>query len=187
MRRTSGACIALDGRLPGDRAQMQGKVQEASAITSKMNEAGTGGRGRSPGKDDRTVRGEADAVRTTIVVSHLWRVRDSLRLLVVTAALLGSAQLTAQWVTYPTPGVPQRADGKVNMAAPAPRLADGQPGFVGPVDDSGAQSGRRPRNRGSSTCPTRRATRETLRRRGRCGTSGSIFQGGCRISWLIPS
>jgi hypothetical protein len=40
-------------------------------------------------------------------------------------------QLTAQWVNYPMPGVPRRADGKVNMAAPAPRLADGKPDLSG--------------------------------------------------------
>ena len=51
--------------------------------------------------------------------------------LVVTAALLASAPLTAQWVNYPMPGVPRRADGKVNMAAPAPRLADGRPDLSG--------------------------------------------------------
>jgi len=51
--------------------------------------------------------------------------------LVATAALLASAQLTAQWVNYPTTGVPRRADGKVNMAAPAPRLANGRPDLSG--------------------------------------------------------
>src|SRR5688572_5412340 len=51
--------------------------------------------------------------------------------LVVTAAVLGSAQLTAQWVNHPTPGVPRRADGKVDMAAPAPRLANGKPDLSG--------------------------------------------------------
>src|SRR5262245_8617960 len=51
--------------------------------------------------------------------------------LVVTAALLASTQLTAQWVNHPTPGVPRRADGKVNMAAPAPRLANGKPDLSG--------------------------------------------------------
>jgi hypothetical protein len=45
--------------------------------------------------------------------------------------LLASAPLTAQWVNYPTPGVPRRADGKVDVAAPAPRLADGKPDLSG--------------------------------------------------------
>ena len=44
---------------------------------------------------------------------------------VVLAALLASTQLTAQWVKYPTAGVPRKADGKVDIAAAAPRMADG--------------------------------------------------------------
>jgi hypothetical protein len=39
--------------------------------------------------------------------------------------------LSAQWIHYPTPGVPHKADGSVNMAGPAPRLADGKPDFSG--------------------------------------------------------
>jgi hypothetical protein len=37
----------------------------------------------------------------------------------------------AQWVQYPTAGVPRKADGTVNMSAPAPRMADGKPDFSG--------------------------------------------------------
>ena len=55
-----------------------------------------------------------------------------------------STSLAAQWIQYPTAGVPRKADGSVNMAAPTPRLADGMPDFSGiwmtaepnrPVDD----------------------------------------------------
>jgi hypothetical protein len=51
----------------------------------------------------------------------------------LTAALFISASthLAAQWVHYPTAGVPRKADGKVNMSAPAPRMADGKPDFSG--------------------------------------------------------
>jgi hypothetical protein len=49
----------------------------------------------------------------------------------VLAALLASAPLAAQWVGYPTAGVPRKADGKVDMTAPAPRLANGKPDFSG--------------------------------------------------------
>jgi hypothetical protein len=52
-------------------------------------------------------------------------------MLVILGTLLGAARLTAQWVRYPTAGVPRKADGSVNMAAPAPRLADGKPDFSG--------------------------------------------------------
>jgi hypothetical protein len=50
-------------------------------------------------------------------------------------ATLGSAVASspaaAQWVGYPTAGVPRNADGKVDMAARAPRLPDGKPDFSG--------------------------------------------------------
>ena len=39
--------------------------------------------------------------------------------------------LLAQWLDYPTPGVPRTADGKPNLTAPTPRTADGKPDFSG--------------------------------------------------------
>ena len=50
---------------------------------------------------------------------------------VALAALLLQAPAAAQWVGYPTAGVPRKADGKVAMTAPAPRLANGKPDFSG--------------------------------------------------------
>ncbi len=49
--------------------------------------------------------------------------------LVLTAALQGL--LEAQWPAYPTPGVPNTADGKPNLEAPAPKTADGKPDLTG--------------------------------------------------------
>ena len=37
----------------------------------------------------------------------------------------------AQWLNHPTPGVPRKADGKVDMSAPAPRMSDGKPDLSG--------------------------------------------------------
>jgi hypothetical protein len=37
----------------------------------------------------------------------------------------------AQWIKYPTAGVPRKPDGKVDVSAPAPRMADGKPDFSG--------------------------------------------------------
>jgi len=39
--------------------------------------------------------------------------------------------LTAQWLKYPTAGVPRSRDGKANLAAPAPRTREGHPDFSG--------------------------------------------------------
>ncbi|HUK32603.1 MAG TPA: hypothetical protein VLV86_01760 [Vicinamibacterales bacterium] len=37
----------------------------------------------------------------------------------------------AQWLNYPTPGVPRTSDGKPKLDAPAPRTADGHPDLSG--------------------------------------------------------
>jgi hypothetical protein len=37
----------------------------------------------------------------------------------------------AQWIHYPTPGIPRTPDGKPNMSAPAPKTSDGRPDFSG--------------------------------------------------------
>jgi len=50
---------------------------------------------------------------------------------VVLGTLSVSTSLAAQWIKYPTAGVPRKADGSVNMTAPTPRLADGKPDFSG--------------------------------------------------------
>ena len=42
-----------------------------------------------------------------------------------------ASEAAAQWLNRPTPGVPRKADGKVDMTAPAPRMADGKPDLSG--------------------------------------------------------
>src|SRR6266478_10146156 len=50
---------------------------------------------------------------------------------VILGTPLASTHLAAQWLKYPTAGVPRKADGKVDMSAPSPRMADGKPDFSG--------------------------------------------------------
>jgi len=54
------------------------------------------------------------------------------RLGFITAIVLGlSAAGSAQWLHYPTAGIPRTADGKPDLTAPAPKLADGKPDLSG--------------------------------------------------------
>jgi hypothetical protein len=59
----------------------------------------------------------------------------SLAPVAIAIAILGSSLASrpaaAQWVGYATTGVPRKADGTVDMTAPAPRMADGKPDFSG--------------------------------------------------------
>ena len=52
------------------------------------------------------------------------------RLAIVMVVAL-SASLHAQWLNYPTRGVPRTLDGKPDLSAPAPRAADGKPDLSG--------------------------------------------------------
>jgi hypothetical protein len=45
--------------------------------------------------------------------------------------MCGSVSIAAQWIKYPTAGVPRLPDGKPNLSAPTPRMADGKPDFSG--------------------------------------------------------
>jgi hypothetical protein len=46
-------------------------------------------------------------------------------------ALTISAMAPAQWLEYPTPGIPRTPDGKPNLSAPVPKAVDGHPDLTG--------------------------------------------------------
>src|SRR5437763_7389048 len=48
-----------------------------------------------------------------------------------TCIALLAATLPAQWLNYPTPGIPRTKDGKPNLSAPAPKTPDGKPDLSG--------------------------------------------------------
>src|SRR5262245_24198957 len=50
---------------------------------------------------------------------------------VVMISIATSAPLQAQWLNYPTAGVPRLPNGSPNLGAPTPRNADGKPDFSG--------------------------------------------------------
>jgi len=52
--------------------------------------------------------------------------------IIVALAIWGmTTPLAAQWLKYPTPGVPRTPDAKPNLTAPVPRTADGKPDLSG--------------------------------------------------------
>jgi len=53
------------------------------------------------------------------------------RLAAATVLLLASVPLAAQWLHYPTPGMPRTPDGKPSLSAPAPKMPDGKPDLSG--------------------------------------------------------
>ena len=57
------------------------------------------------------------------------RVPGALMLLFLVGLVSRSA--TAQWLHYPSPGIPRTPDGKPNLSAPTPRSPDGKPDLSG--------------------------------------------------------
>jgi hypothetical protein len=61
-------------------------------------------------------------------------VSSKIRTFMVGALILSfafAAPAAAQWIGYPTPGIPRLPNGQPNMNAPAPKTADGKPDLSG--------------------------------------------------------
>src|SRR5215469_929148 len=53
------------------------------------------------------------------------------QVLALLSALMPAVPASAQWLNYPTAGVPKNVDGSPNLSAPTPRMADGKPDLSG--------------------------------------------------------
>ncbi len=53
------------------------------------------------------------------------------KIAITAALLLLPVSLRAQWLDFPTPGIPRAADGKPNLTAPLPRTPEGKPDLSG--------------------------------------------------------
>ena len=58
-------------------------------------------------------------------------VSNNVRVLAILIAAPALGVLHAQWIDYPTPGMPRLPDGQPNLAAPAPKAPDGKPDLSG--------------------------------------------------------
>jgi hypothetical protein len=57
--------------------------------------------------------------------------RACIVIVAVSSSALMAAPSEAEWLKYPTPGIPRTSNGKPNLSAPAPKTAGGKPDLSG--------------------------------------------------------
>ncbi len=101
--------------------------------------------------------------------------------LLILSALPASTPLAAQWLHYPTAGVPRKADGSVDMSAPAPSTADGKP------DLSGIWTTAEPNRKGSKNSADAPGDPADITASRQMANLGVDLPGGLPYQpWLVP-
>jgi hypothetical protein len=71
----------------------------------------------------------------------------------IAALIVLTPVLSAQWPSYPTPGVPKGPDGKPNLTGPAPKAADGKPDLSGIWQNNRPPAGQRGQGANATPAP----------------------------------
>jgi hypothetical protein len=58
-------------------------------------------------------------------------VRSHVLACALVGVLGGPVAAVGQWINYPTPDLPRKADGKPDLTRPTPRMSDGKPNLSG--------------------------------------------------------
>src|SRR5258708_2703759 len=88
----------------------------------------------SSARGDSCGPGTFAKLRLTEGLMLSWKMdRQGVRIMksIILSVIAISAPLSAQWLNYPTPGIPRLPDGKPNLSAPTPRTADRKPDLSG--------------------------------------------------------
>src|SRR6476646_11964764 len=106
-------------------------------------------------------------------------------LVTLTLATAFAVSLSAQWAPYKRADVPRLPDGKVNLAAPAPKFFDGKPDLSGVWENPGWREGAAASGNISGTggAPSTRSAED---RRARAPSIAAFFEIGSMVPGGLP-